>query len=97
VSTASISGSNLTGRSRQVHSLERSVKPSLAPCSADLQFGNFYAFKYCLRGTAEKYEKKNLNYALMAHIVREGGFWIVFVSRLSAIPGYVLSRVVDYC
>jgi hypothetical protein len=54
---------------------------------ADVQFGNFYAFKYCLRGTAIKYEKKNLNYALMAHIVREGGFWIVFVSRLSAIPG----------
>lgn len=51
------------------------------------QFGNFYAFKYCLRSTAEKYEKKNLNYACMAHIVREGGFWIVFVSRLSAIPG----------
>ena len=36
----------------------------------------------------------------MAHVVREGGFAIIFVARLSAIPGYVqpctmYSRVVQ--
>jgi hypothetical protein len=25
----------------------------------------------------------------MSHVVREGGFFIIFVARLSAIPGYV--------
>jgi len=36
--------------------------------------GNFFLFKYTLRGYAAKLERKNLNYALMAHVIREGGF-----------------------
>lgn len=32
-------------------------------------------------------EEKNPNYACLAHIVREGGFFLIFVIRLSAIPG----------
>ena len=38
------------------------------------QMGNFFLFKYTLRGYAAKLERKNLNYALMAHVIREGGF-----------------------
>ncbi|WVW85051.1 hypothetical protein I302_107087 [Kwoniella bestiolae CBS 10118] len=58
------------------------------------EIGNFYAFKYCLRSTAAKYEKNNFNYATMAHVVREGGFWMIFVIRFSAIPGPVLVAAV---
>ena len=54
---------------------------------ADNQVGNFYAFKYCLRSMAQRQEKKSFNYACMAHVVREGGFIIIFMARLSAIPG----------
>ncbi|WVQ96249.1 hypothetical protein IAU59_003353 [Kwoniella sp. CBS 9459] len=61
------------------------------------EVGNFYAFKYCLRSTAEKYEKNNLNYACMAHIVREGGFWLIFAIRLSAIPGHFSTAVFATC
>ena len=52
-----------------------------------MQLGNFIAFKYWCRSRAEKYELHSLNYACMAHVVREGGFFIIFVARLSAIPG----------
>ncbi|WVQ84285.1 hypothetical protein IAT38_006437 [Cryptococcus sp. DSM 104549] len=61
------------------------------------EIGNFYAFKYCLRSTAEKYEKNNINYACMAHVVREGGFFIIFVARLSAIPGHFTTAVFATC
>ncbi|WWC88340.1 uncharacterized protein L201_003250 [Kwoniella dendrophila CBS 6074] len=61
------------------------------------EIGNFYAFKYCLRSTAEKYEKNNLNYACMAHVVREGGFWMIFIIRLSAIPGHFSTAVFATC
>jgi hypothetical protein len=32
-------------------------------------------------------EEKDINYACMARIVQEGGFKMVFIVRLSAIPG----------
>ena len=51
------------------------------------QIGNFYAFKYVCRSRAAKFEQKNLSYACLAHIVREGGFFMIFVARMSAIPG----------
>ncbi|TYJ53388.1 hypothetical protein B9479_005988 [Cryptococcus floricola] len=61
------------------------------------EIGNFYAFKYCLKSHAEKYEKNNMNYACLAHVVREGGFFIIFVVRLSAIPGHFTTAVFATC
>lgn len=52
------------------------------------EIGNFYAFRYCLRGRAIKMEKKNPSYACLARVVRDGGFLVAFVVRLSAIPGH---------
>jgi uncharacterized membrane protein YdjX (TVP38/TMEM64 family) len=49
----------------------------------------FFAMKYCLRSYAVRLEEKNSNYACLAHVVRNGGFFILFVIRFSAIPGYV--------
>ncbi|PWN50467.1 hypothetical protein IE53DRAFT_362357 [Violaceomyces palustris] len=57
------------------------------------EIGNFYAFKYCLRGTAARYERKNIHYACMAEMVREGGFLVIFLARLSAIPGHFTTAV----
>ncbi|EIW67590.1 hypothetical protein TREMEDRAFT_74454 [Tremella mesenterica DSM 1558] len=57
------------------------------------EIGNFYAFKYCLRSMAEKHERTNFNYACLAHVVREGGFMIIFMARLSAIPGHFTTAV----
>ncbi|KAJ9476902.1 Golgi apparatus membrane protein TVP38 [Pseudozyma hubeiensis] len=57
------------------------------------EIGNFYAFKHCLRSMASNYEKKNIHYACMAEMVRDGGFWVMFLARLSAIPGHFTTAV----
>lgn len=57
------------------------------------EIGNFYAFKSCLRSTAASYERKNIHYACMAEMVRNGGFWVMFLARLSAIPGHFTTAV----
>ncbi len=57
------------------------------------EIGNFYAFKHCLRSMAAGYERKNIHYACMAEMVREGGFWVMFLARLSAIPGHFTTAV----
>ncbi|UZJ56564.1 hypothetical protein CBS101457_005884 [Exobasidium rhododendri] len=57
------------------------------------EWGNFYAFKHFLKKHAERYERKSLNYACMAYIVREGGFMVVLLARLSAIPGHFTTAV----
>lgn len=57
------------------------------------EIGNFYAFKLCLKRTAEKYERKSINYACMAHITREGGFLVILLARLSALPGHISTAV----
>jgi len=51
------------------------------------------AFKHFLKKHAERYERKSLNYACMAYIVREGGFLVVLLARLSAIPGHFTTAV----
>lgn len=55
--------------------------------TAHTQVGNYYAFKYCCRSRAEKYERKNMAYACLAYTMREGSLWIIIAARLSAIPG----------
>jgi hypothetical protein len=51
------------------------------------------AFKHFLKKHAERYERKSLNYACMAYIVREGGFLVVLLARFSAIPGHFTTAV----
>ncbi|TFY77770.1 hypothetical protein EWM64_g6242, partial [Hericium alpestre] len=61
------------------------------------ELGTFYAFKYCCRSRGEKFEKSNISYACLAKVVREGGFKIVFLARLSAIPGHFTTAVFSTC
>ena len=49
------------------------------------------AFKYCCRARGEKLEKSKLTYACLATVVRDGGFKIALIARLSAIPGHCTS------
>ncbi|KAI5448871.1 hypothetical protein NCC49_006058 [Naganishia albida] len=59
------------------------------------EMGNFYAFKYWLREKAAKLERTNMNYALLAHVVREGGLKIAVMLRLSAVPGHLTTPVLS--
>lgn len=57
------------------------------------EIGNFYAFRYWFKERMRRYESKSLNYACLAHIVRHGGFVVVIMARLSAIPGHFTTAV----
>ncbi|KAG6809198.1 hypothetical protein H0H92_001185 [Tricholoma furcatifolium] len=61
------------------------------------EIGNFYAFKYCCRARGEKMERTNITYACLAKVVREGGFKIALVARLSAIPGHFTTAIFSTC
>ncbi|PLW23676.1 hypothetical protein PCASD_13577 [Puccinia coronata f. sp. avenae] len=57
------------------------------------ELANYWTFKYACSHRAAKLEKKDVNYACMCVVVREGGFWIAFLARLSAIPGHLVTPV----
>ncbi|KAH8921657.1 hypothetical protein BT69DRAFT_1335348 [Atractiella rhizophila] len=50
-----------------------------------------------LQKLADKYERKNMQWALLAHIVREGGFKIVLACRYSAIPSHLTTAIFSTC
>ncbi|KDR72938.1 hypothetical protein GALMADRAFT_252295 [Galerina marginata CBS 339.88] len=61
------------------------------------EVGNFYAFKYCCRSRGEKLERTKISYSCLARVVREGGFKIALIARLSAIPGHFTTAVFSTC
>ncbi|KAF8633114.1 hypothetical protein AX15_001497 [Amanita polypyramis BW_CC] len=61
------------------------------------EVGNFYAFKACCRSRGEKLERTKISYACLAKVVRDGGFKIALVARLSAIPGHFTTAVFSAC
>lgn len=52
---------------------------------------------YTLRRKATELERKNLNYGALARLTRDGGFWIVLIIRLSAIPSHFSTAVFSTC
>ncbi|KAF3051835.1 Tlg2-vesicle protein [Didymella keratinophila] len=61
------------------------------------EIGTWFAFKYLFRRKAEKLERTNLNYGAMARLTRDGGFFIVLIIRLSAIPAHLSTAVFSTC
>lgn len=62
-----------------------------------LTVGTWFAFKHLFRRKAIKLERTNLNYGAMARLTRDGGFFIVLVIRLSAIPAHFSTAVFSTC
>lgn len=66
-----------------------SLRPSIfytANKLADLSFPS--AFKYFFRSYGERLEKRTVQYAALARIIREGGLVIAVVVRYSVIPNH---------
>lgn len=59
--------------------------------------GTWFAFKHLFRSKAIKLERTNLNYGAMARLTRDGGFFIVLIIRLSAIPAHFSTAVFSTC
>ena len=49
-------------------------------------------FKYWCKARGQRTEEANLKYAVLAQVVRDGGFMIPVVMRLGAIPGHGASH-----
>ncbi|CAI6334206.1 unnamed protein product [Periconia digitata] len=61
------------------------------------QIGNWFAFKYLLRRKAAKLERTDLNYGAMARMVRDSGFWLLCLIRVSAVPPHISTAVFSTC
>jgi hypothetical protein len=48
----------------------------------------YSAFRYLCSARGEKIERDSFFYASLARAVREGGFFVAVVARLSVIPGH---------
>ena len=68
-----------------------------APLLIPPPVGTWFAFKYAFRSKAVKLERTNLNYGAMARLTRDGGFFIVLIIRLSAIPAHFSTAVFSTC
>ncbi|KAF7290646.1 hypothetical protein MIND_01304900 [Mycena indigotica] len=54
---------------------------------------NFMVFKYACTTRMRKYEQKNLDFGLMAYIIRRGGLLMIVVIRFSAVPPHYATVV----
>ncbi|KAF9693119.1 hypothetical protein EKO04_008833 [Ascochyta lentis] len=61
------------------------------------EVGTWFAFKHLFRRKALNLERTNLNYGAMARLTRDGGFLIVLIIRLSAIPAHFSTAVFSTC
>lgn len=59
----------------------------------------FYMFRYCLRSRAEKLEqgKGGFQWAALARVIRQGGFWVALVIRFTAIPTHIGTALFAVC
>ncbi|OCF57091.1 hypothetical protein L486_05950 [Kwoniella mangroviensis CBS 10435] len=57
----------------------------------------FLLFKNCCRARAERMTKKSLNYACLSESIREGGFLMAWVVRLSVIPTHYTTAILAIC
>ncbi|KAK8858708.1 hypothetical protein IAR55_002937 [Kwoniella newhampshirensis] len=61
------------------------------------EFAVFLMFKYLCHARAERMTRKSLNYACLAEAVREGGFIMAWVVRLSVIPTHYTTAILAVC
>ncbi|KAJ7912560.1 hypothetical protein B0H13DRAFT_2271558 [Mycena leptocephala] len=72
------------------------LAPAFAIVAAGVLLGeilNYFTFKFCCTARSKKEEKSKLSYALLAHVVRTGGFLVVLIIRYSAIPPHFATAI----
>ncbi|KAF7305543.1 hypothetical protein HMN09_00807200 [Mycena chlorophos] len=61
------------------------------------EIANFLVFKLFCTARAEKLQQNKLSYALLAHVIREGGFLIALIVRYSAVPAHFSTVIFSTC
>ncbi|KAJ6589000.1 hypothetical protein B0H19DRAFT_1102407 [Mycena capillaripes] len=57
------------------------------------EIANFFTFKYACSARGAKIEAKNIDYGLLAYVVRNGGFGVILIIRYSTIPSHFATTV----
>ncbi|KAI0636340.1 hypothetical protein C8Q77DRAFT_1156028 [Trametes polyzona] len=61
------------------------------------ELGNLFVFRWCCASYGRKWEDKYVNYAVLAQVVREGGFLVPTVMRYTSYPGHLLTAIFATC
>nr|GAT57964.1 predicted protein [Mycena chlorophos] len=61
------------------------------------EIANFFTFKYFFTARSQKMQDSTLSFALLAQVVREGGFLIAVIVRYSAIPSHFATVIFATC
>lgn len=57
------------------------------------ELATYAAFKYLFRRKAAQLERKNVTYACLAQLMRDGGWKMLTLVRFSAIPGHITTAI----
>jgi len=68
-------------------------------CAGQLlgELASFLVFKYLCRARSQKLQKKNIKFASLVMVVREGGFKIAIIARYSVIPPHFTTAIFATC
>ncbi|KAI0317202.1 hypothetical protein OF83DRAFT_1122617 [Amylostereum chailletii] len=61
------------------------------------ELANFFSTRWWLTSRAKKLEAKNLRYGILSKVLREGGFKVALMVRLSAIPPHFATVIFATC
>ncbi|GFZ45062.1 hypothetical protein JCM24511_02788 [Saitozyma sp. JCM 24511] len=61
------------------------------------EIANYVVFKYWCRARADRMAKKSLNYACLSQAIVEGGFFMAWCVRLSAVPTHITTVIFAVC
>lgn len=53
------------------------------------ELGSFTVFRTCCSKRAQRFSRQSLNYACLSRVIEEGGLFVAWIVRLSAIPTHV--------
>jgi hypothetical protein len=79
-----IAASKPNGQLAQFMHTDNGIRLSVGTVLGEV--ANFFTFKYACSARGAKLEVKNLDYGLLAYVVRNGSFWVILIIRYSAIP-----------
>ncbi|THV00370.1 hypothetical protein K435DRAFT_776593 [Dendrothele bispora CBS 962.96] len=61
------------------------------------EIATFYSFQHCCSARARKAERSTISYACFARIIRQGGFKVALMIRLSVVPPHFATVVFAIC
>ncbi|RSH79265.1 Tlg2-vesicle protein [Apiotrichum porosum] len=61
------------------------------------ELASFTVFRTCCRKRASRFSRQSLNYACLSRVIEEGGLFVAWLVRLSAVPTHVSTVIFAVC